>query len=138
MKIVVRVDGERYEVQVGDLYARPVIATVDGVQFEVWPEGEAAFQPAPVTRPAPVQPAIPANTANGLTSGQVYAPIPGSIFLLKVAAGDQVAAGQDLLILEAMKMKNVIRAPRAGKIRTVAVENGQQVAAGDVLVTFES
>ena len=138
MKIVVRVDEERYEVQVGDLYARPVIATVDGVQFEVWPEGEAAFQPAASTRQAPVQPAILAKTVNGSTSDQVYAPIPGSIFLLKVAAGDQVAAGQDLLILEAMKMKNVNRAPRAGKIRTVAVENGQQVAAGDVFVTFES
>lgn len=45
---------------------------------------------------------------------------------------------QDLLIVEAMKMKNVILAPRAGKIAAVAVENGQKVAAGEVLVVFET
>jgi biotin carboxyl carrier protein len=138
MKITVRVDGERYEVQVGNLYERPVIATVEGVQFEVWPEGEAPFHPNPSARQEPIPPAIPANAANGLTADQVCAPIPGSIFLLKVTPGDQVIAGQDLLILEAMKMKNVIRAPRTGKIATVPVENGQQVAAGDVLVVFKA
>jgi len=138
MKITVCVDGERYDVQVGNLFERPVIATVEGVQFEVWPEGEAPFQPNPTTRQEPLQPSIASKMANGLNADQVCAPIPGAVFLLKVAPGAQVAAGQDLLILEAMKMKNVIRAPRAGKIATVAVENGQQVAAGEVLVVFET
>lgn len=138
MKITVRVDGERYEVQVDNLYERPVVATVDGVQFEVWPEGEAAFQPNPTTRQGALLPPVPVNTTNGLNADQVCAPIPGTVFMLKVAPGAQVITGQDLLILEAMKMKNVIRAPRAGKIAAVVVKNGQQVAAGDVLVVFET
>ncbi len=62
--------------------------------------------------------------------------IPGLIFLIKVQEGEKVVPGQELCILEAMKMKNVIRAPRAGRIAAVKVNNGQQVAEGDVLVEF--
>jgi hypothetical protein len=38
MKVIVRIDSQQYEVEIADLYARPVIATVDGQRFEVWPE----------------------------------------------------------------------------------------------------
>lgn len=66
--------------------------------------------------------------------GRVKAPIPGLISKLLVEAGVQVELGQALLILEAMKMENEIRATRAGVIAELRVQPGQTVAMGEVLV----
>ncbi|MCP4168702.1 MAG: biotin/lipoyl-binding protein [Chloroflexi bacterium] len=66
--------------------------------------------------------------------GRVKAPIPGLITRVLVQAKQEVAAGQPLLILEAMKMENEIRAPRAGFVTALRVEPGQTVGMGDVLV----
>jgi biotin carboxyl carrier protein len=63
--------------------------------------------------------------------------MPGSILTLLVRPGDTVAVGQELCVLEAMKMKNAIRASRGGVIASVEVSEGQTVAYGDVLITFE-
>jgi len=134
MKITVKIDGESYDVEVGNLYQRPVIATVEGLQFEVWTEGEAAFQSKVVERRLP-DPAIQ-TSLNESNKDAVLAPIPGVIFLITVEMGDEVLSGQELCVLEAMKMKNVIRAPRDGVIAEVLVSNGQQINQGDVLVKF--
>lgn len=135
MKITVKIDGESYDVEIGNLYQRPVIATVEGVEFEVWPEGEAAFQSKVVERQLP-DPAVQTGL-NDMNKHAVLAPIPGVIFLIKVEPGEEVLSGQELCVLEAMKMKNVIRAPRDGVIVGVLVCNGQQVNQGDVLVKFD-
>jgi propionyl-CoA carboxylase alpha chain len=55
-----------------------------------------------------------------------------------VRPGDEVGLGQDLCVLEAMKMKNPIRSPRAGRIASVNVNPGQTVKHHDVLVEFDS
>jgi biotin carboxyl carrier protein len=64
---------------------------------------------------------------------QVLAPMPGKIVRVLVQAGDQVEAGQGLLVVEAMKMQNEIRAPKTGKIERVAVVAGQTVNAGETV-----
>ena len=51
--------------------------------------------------------------------------------------GDQVAAGQGLVVVEAMKMENELRAPKAGRVKEVAVEAGASVEAGRLLVVIE-
>jgi biotin carboxyl carrier protein len=66
--------------------------------------------------------------------GRVKAPIPGLVTRVMVSPGDEVQAGQPLLILEAMKMENEIRAPRDGEIERLNVRPGQQVALQQVLV----
>jgi biotin carboxyl carrier protein len=53
------------------------------------------------------------------------------------AAGDEVAAGQRLCTLEAMKMEHELRAPRAGRLASVEIAAGQQVAPGQVLMRYE-
>jgi biotin carboxyl carrier protein len=63
--------------------------------------------------------------------------MPGTILDIKVAPGESVAAGQTLLILEAMKMENEIPAPQAGIVDTVQVSRGASVNAGDLLVTLK-
>lgn len=65
--------------------------------------------------------------------GRVKAPIPGLITRLLVRVGDLVEVGQPLLVLEAMKMENEIRAPRSGQIAALHVQPGQSVLRNDVL-----
>jgi len=64
-------------------------------------------------------------TAASAGSREIMAPMPGKIVKLLVQEGDEVTAGQGLLVMEAMKMQNEMRAPRAGRVeRIYAVENG--------------
>jgi len=62
--------------------------------------------------------------------------MPGTIVSVEVQPGDTVEVGQDLCILDAMKMNNRIRASRAGTVNAVHVQAGQQVQYGDLLVTL--
>jgi biotin carboxyl carrier protein len=62
----------------------------------------------------------------------------GRVLRIEVQPGDQVETGALLLILEAMKMENEIRAPRAGTVARVAVSVGDRVNSGDVLVELEA
>jgi biotin carboxyl carrier protein len=63
--------------------------------------------------------------------------MPGKIVRLLVEAGQQVQAEQGLVVVEAMKMENELRAPRAGCVREVGVREGQAVEMGAVLVVVE-
>ena len=63
---------------------------------------------------------------------QLIAPMPGKIVRVLVAAGQQVNAGQGLLVIEAMKMQNEIRSPKSGTVEKLAKE-GQTVNAGEIL-----
>mgnify|MGYP001212202347 CR=1 FL=1 len=140
MKIHVKIEDTTYEVSVGDLSARPVIASVDGQDFEVWPEemsipGEAIE--ATTSKPASVpQARKPMDVSNGDTRS-VKAPLPGVIIEIKVSEGDRVAYGQELCVLEAMKMKNTIRANREGRIKKIHATIGDQVQHSAVLMEFE-
>jgi pyruvate carboxylase subunit B len=71
-------------------------------------------------------------------AGVIRAPMPGLVVRVQVAAGDVVAAGQGLLVLEAMKMENELRAPAAGLVASLAVQPGQPVEKGQVLVELTS
>jgi biotin carboxyl carrier protein len=62
------------------------------------------------------------------------APMPGRVVRVLVAEGDDVGAGQGLVVIEAMKMENELRSPRQGRVREVAVREGQAVEAGALLV----
>lgn len=68
---------------------------------------------------------------------RVAAPMPGRVVRVLVAPGDEVKAGQGLVVMEAMKMENEIRAPRAGRVKDVAVSERQAVETGALLVTVE-
>jgi biotin carboxyl carrier protein len=72
-------------------------------------------------------------------SGQVKlsAPMPGKVVRVLLNAGDEVAARQGVLVVEAMKMQNEVQSPKAGKIAEIKVSEGQTVNAGDVLAVIE-
>ena len=72
------------------------------------------------------------------SEGPLTAPMPGVITLLSAKPGDEVAAGDGLLVMEAMKMEHTIKAPSPGRIKSFRFKAGDQVKEGDLLVEFEA
>ena len=149
MKIKVEIQEKIYEVTIADIHARPVIAEVDGVKYQVWPE-DGAQTAAPVVAAAPVAAVEPAPAAPAAAAPEaaprvkaaagaktLNAPLPGTIVAIAVREGESVAEGQDLLTLEAMKMKNAIRADRAGVVARIHVSEGDLVQHGEALISWQ-
>jgi len=144
----VTIQGKTYRIEIPDPGATPLQIIVDGQPFEVGIVGteaaarpqKPAVPPQPASEPPPLPhlPAVvasrPATPAGAVDDGAIIAPLPGTILSIAVNVGQRVEAGQVLCVLEAMKMKNPIRATHAGTVAEVAIETGQTVAYGDLLV----
>jgi biotin carboxyl carrier protein len=132
------IDGKKFEVEVGAREGGRVPVRVNGKGYDVEVEGGAAAAPAPVA-PSPAAsvapPAAPAAAAAPAAggAGQLTAPMAGLVLRVEVTAGQQVEAGQTVVVLEAMKMENAIGAPTAGTVKRIAVQPQQTVGQGDVL-----
>jgi biotin carboxyl carrier protein len=111
----------------GGVRSREVL--VDGFRFVVEAEDE---------RLAALRERASKGRVGGGQTGplQVKAIIPGKVVAVSVAAGDAVTAGQQLLVVEAMKMQNELRAPRDGIIERVGVAVGVNIEIGDLLVVI--
>jgi len=126
---------DKFDVVVGgESYA----VTLSGDQAAVAAAPAAAVAaPVAAAAPAAAAPAAPARkAAPGAGKGGIKAPMPGVILEVSVKAGDKVKRGQQVAVLDAMKMQNVIGAPKDGTIGDVCVAAGQSVGHGEVLVTF--
>ena len=84
--------------------------------------------------PAPLAVGLAVAAGAGTT---VNAPVPGAVLRFSVKEDDRVAEGQEILVMEAMKMETPVKAEKAGKILELAVTQGQIIAAGDLLVRIE-
>ena len=137
MMIKVEIEGKVYNVSIKDVHSNPVLAEVDGKVYQVFPESQGpAVVPAVTTQSAPAPVAVPAPTAGtGLT---LNAPLPGVIVSIDVQAGQAVKTGQQVCMLEAMKMKNVIRSDRDGVIAQVNVNAGDLVKHNQPIFTFQA
>ena len=78
-----------------------------------------------------------ADPADAVASGSLLAPIPGTVVSVAVAKGDDVATGDPVLVIEAMKMQHTVSAPHAGTVTNLSVRPGDQVAAGEGLAVVE-
>jgi biotin carboxyl carrier protein len=98
--------------------------------------GRVRKEPAASSAAAPAAPAArkPSGPAG---KGALCAPMPGVILEVSVKAGDAVERGQQVAVLDAMKMHNVIGAPRAGIVGEVFVVAGQNVDHGDAIIKFK-
>jgi biotin carboxyl carrier protein len=115
------VDGEAYSVLL-----EADRAVVGGIAHSLVVEGLEAERTGPKAR---------ASVVAG--EGAVTAIMPGKIIRVLVAEGDEVAEGDVVCILEAMKMENELKAPKSGKVKALHVELGQDVELGAVLVEIE-
>jgi biotin carboxyl carrier protein len=81
----------------------------------------------------------PGPDGSGSAHGEqaVIAPMPGRVVRILVAAGDEVAVRQGIVVVEAMKMENELRSPKAGRVKEITVVPGTSVEAGRVLVVIE-
>jgi len=96
----------------------------------------AKVRKAPADTAAASPPARPSAASPG-GKNAVSAPMPGTILEVSVKAGDAIERGQQVAILDAMKMHNVIGAPRAGVVAEVCVAANQSVNHGDVIIRFQ-
>jgi 3-methylcrotonyl-CoA carboxylase alpha subunit len=69
--------------------------------------------------------------------GGLEAPMPGKVIAVNVVPGDTVGKGDELFVVEAMKMENAVRAPREGRVKSVSARVGDMVSPGVVLVELE-
>ncbi len=133
----IRLADETFEVDVLDDPRQPQVRVqVDGELFTVNVEDVAESQALPERGSVPAAAAAPVVSA--AAANVVTAPLPGTVKSVAAHPGVQVAVGDELLVIEAMKMDNVIRAPVAGRIKAVHAAEGHQVAHGEPLIEFET
>ncbi|MBP5339619.1 MAG: biotin/lipoyl-binding protein [Prevotella sp.] len=137
------INGTKYEVTVGEIVDNNVVVTVNGEEYKV----EMEREPEPEKKkPVLGKPAEVAEKAEGTEvadkasvnkNAAIKAPLPGVITEIKVAVGDEVQAGDTVIVLEAMKMANALQAEKAGKVTAICVKVGETVMEDDALVVIE-
>ena len=136
------INGNDYTVAIGEIVENEAVVTVNCEEYKVAWEPEAEPEKKVVVR-KPVAESSDNSSADGETSANVNtnnaikAPLPGVITSINVNVGDEVKAGDTLLVLEAMKMANNIEAEKDGKVTAICVKPGQSVMEDDALVVVE-
>ena len=135
------INGNKYEVVISDITENIATLTVNGEEYTVEMEKQTEPEkPKPVVRQTETsETSSTSNTSStGAASGTaVKAPLPGVITEICVAEGDEVQAGDTVIVLEAMKMANALQAEKAGKVTAIVVKVGQSVMEDEALVYIE-
>ncbi|MFP4629728.1 MAG: biotin/lipoyl-containing protein [Desulfohalobiaceae bacterium] len=125
----ITIQGQTYEVQVQELDT--------GEQEQAQPSRPEARAKEPPRQEKKVSQPVQAPAAKQESAGakgQITAPMPGMVLGVKVQEGQQVQEGEVLLMLEAMKMENSIKAEGSGQVQDIRVQEGDSVNTGDVLL----
>lgn len=148
---VLSINQKEYRVELGEINADYALLQVNGREFRVDLKqlGLAKLMPAPAAaveaRPAaaaaapaagiaPTPAAAPVAVPGGEAASVVKAPLPGLIIDVKVREGEKVKAGQNIVVMEAMKMENQIQATADGTVKKIFVKKGDNVAEGNAMV----
>ncbi|TYB32218.1 MAG: biotin/lipoyl-binding protein [Candidatus Mcinerneyibacterium aminivorans] len=141
--IVLEINGKEYKVKINSFGSEKAKLTVNGEEYEVGlkdlgireiSEVESRPRPKPKAKKNEQKAKKPDSTPS---SKKVKAPLPGLILEIQVKEGDEVKAGQDILVMEAMKMENEIQSNQSGIVKSIKVEEGDNVYEGDVLIELE-
>ena len=137
----VKVGDRWYSVQVGDLGHSPVEVTVDGETLYVEVEGLPKQPAIPSRRGRRTDTEAPSPRPRSRVASPIdniiRSPMPGKVIAILVRPGDQVSAGDEVCVVEAMKMEQSIRAYRDGVVKTVHVQPMDSVRANDPLIELE-
>ncbi|MCP5102402.1 MAG: biotin/lipoyl-binding protein [bacterium] len=140
-KYVLEIGEKEYTAELKGMTTEEVDIVVNGEQYKVKlksfgrkkvsvPKIDRVERPVPAPAPPTPKPAA----APGTGGETVYSPLPGLILEVVVKEGDPVNAGQNLMVMEAMKMENQVEAPHNGVVKKVYVQKSTSVAEGDPLV----
>lgn len=138
MKYIATLNGKKYEVQIEKVPDYQPLSYEEAVN-PVHTQTPVRTQTTAAQRPQEVQTqkAPKSNPTASANKTDVVSPMPGSIFDIKVTAGQKVKLGQVLFILEAMKMENEIVSPADGTVTSVLVKKGDVVETDTVLATIK-
>ena len=137
------INGNKYEVTIAGIEENIANVVVNGEEYKVEMEKEPEPQKKKVVvkpvAPQPTATQAPASGSNARVNmnNAVKAPLPGVITEIKVAVGDEVKAGDTVVVLEAMKMANNLDAEKGGKVTAVLVQEGESVMEDTPLVVIE-
>lgn len=136
----VSVNNEVVNIRIKDGLSQPVaaqpVAAAPVAQPEAQPEVAAApaKAEAPKAEPAPVKKEAPAG--GGKVTSTLRSPLPGILLSVKVKVGDRVKVGDDLVVLDAMKMENLVTSEVDGVVLSIKANNGEAVMQDQVLIEF--
>lgn len=146
-RYTIEINGQPHVIDVTELTADTFQVTVGGQQVQVRLADHddlagAVIAPhiEPPQAPGRAAPVLSPMTAPAAPRGagpRMTAPMPGVILAVTTRVGADVKRGEELLVLEAMKMKNSLQAPRDGRVAEICVAEKQQVKYGDPLIRFE-
>jgi biotin carboxyl carrier protein len=139
---VLKIGDREYRATVEEITADRATIVVDDTSYEVdlveigrrAAPAVSVQRPAARTTSASAPSPAPAARPSAETSGAVQAPLPGLILRIQIKEGESVLAGQPLLVMEAMKMENVVPAPHQGTVRKIFVAEGATVGEGESLI----
>lgn len=133
-----KINGQAYEVEIGEFDGVNATVSVNGTPYEVEVQGETKKIKTPVLARKPVvtQPGE-GEIKKTTDTGKVYkvnSPLPGTIKKINVTVGASVQAGDCLMVMEAMKMDNNVMSEKGGIVKTICVKEGDSILQGDTLV----
>lgn len=131
------INGSDYDVQIKDIEDNIAEVDVNGTRYEVLLHNEIKTSKTPrlVRKPLeklPGEGQIKKKEVNG--KHEVTAPLPGTILKLNISVGDMVTEGQNLLVMEAMKMENQVQTTKGGEVVAIKVKVGDAVQQDDILI----
>ena len=129
-----KINGNPYEVAIDSLDDTNAKVEVNGITYDVVIEQSEKQNTKPARRVAQANQASASASSQGGAATTVKSPLPGLILDITCSVGDSVSKGQQILVLEAMKMENAINADRDGVIKEIKVTKGETVLEGAVLV----
>lgn len=133
------IDGKEYTVEIGNIVDNIAQVIVNGEDFNVEIEAEPEPEKKPMlNKPVANEPEEESQSATNVNTDQaVKAPLPGVITDILVHVGDEVKAGDTVVVLEAMKMANNIEAEKDGKVTAICIKQGESVMEDTPLVVIE-
>lgn len=134
------IDGKEYQVEITDVVDNKAQVTVNGKDFQVEMESQPEAEKKTVTQLPQTDEKVetePSTTGQVNTEQAIKAPLPGVITEIKVSVGDQVKAGDTVVVLEAMKMANNIEAEKDGTVTAICIKQGESVMEDTPLVVIE-
>ncbi len=136
------INGNKYDVQILDVVENVATVSVNGESYSVEMEKEPEPEKKkvvvrPVAQPQPAPEVASAKPGKVNPNNALKAPLPGVVTEIKVNVGDEVSAGDTVVVLEAMKMANNLEAEKSGKVTAVLVQVGESVMEDTPLVVIE-